>query len=89
VIDGFIVVCVSHNPDNTAISFQVFSPSLLRNPSTDPLQMIQNIKHEVRFVDLLFHHLAGKPLATAPAAGTANIPADGSTVPKRHSAVML
>jgi len=36
----------------------VFAPSVLRNPSTDPLDMIKNIKHEVRFVDVLFHHLA-------------------------------
>eukprot|EP00954_Amorphochlora_amoebiformis_P009678 753243-Amorphochlora_amoeboformis.AAC.1 len=38
----------------------VFSPSVLRNPSTDPLQMIANIKHEVRFVDLLMQSIKKK-----------------------------
>lgn len=36
----------------------VFAPSLLRNPSTDPLDMIANIKFEIRFVDTLLGHLA-------------------------------
>mmetsp|Transcript_17292 Transcript_17292/g.25930 ORF Transcript_17292/g.25930 Transcript_17292/m.25930 type:complete len:498 (-) Transcript_17292:17-1510(-) len=40
----------------------VFAPSILRNPSTDPLKMIENIKNEVSFVQKLFQYVVHKAL---------------------------
>jgi len=37
----------------------VFAPSFLRNPSADPMELLQNTKFETRFVTLLFEVLGG------------------------------
>jgi hypothetical protein len=35
----------------------VFAPGLLRGESEDPMEMMQNSKHEIKFVASLFKHL--------------------------------
>mmetsp|Transcript_17190 Transcript_17190/g.32650 ORF Transcript_17190/g.32650 Transcript_17190/m.32650 type:complete len:102 (+) Transcript_17190:1925-2230(+) len=62
LVDMFISISSPENLEKNKMTManlaMVFSPSLLRNPSTDPLQMIVNIKHEVSFVTALFTELA-------------------------------
>ena len=44
--------------ENLAI---VFAPSLLRNPSEDPLELLQNTKFETRFTSLFLAYIARLP----------------------------
>jgi hypothetical protein len=45
------VLLIAVTVDNLAI---VFAPGLMRNPSQDPIEVLQNTKFESRFISLLF-----------------------------------
>jgi len=54
--------CITQRESINRMNFSslgiVFAPCLLRNPSDDPIKLLENTKHESRFITAMLHTLA-------------------------------